>query len=70
MKGGVGMNETLKPCPFCGGKMKVDYKLYPLRYGIVHASNFYFSDRCYGGTDYEYCSEEEAIEAWNRRAQK
>ena len=61
------MNRELKPCPFCGGRMKVDYKLYPLRYGIVHTSNFYFSDRCYGGTDYEYRSEEEAIEAWNRR---
>lgn len=48
--------------------MKVDYKINPLRYGIVHASKVYFSDMCYGGTDYEYESEEEAIEAWNRRA--
>lgn len=62
--------SELKNCPLCGGKMKVDYKFYPpylLRYGVIHTSNFYFSDRCYGGTDYEYRSEEEAIEAWNRR---
>ena len=56
----------LKPCPFCGRKMKVDYKLKPLRYGIVHVSNFYWDDRCCGGTDYDYISEVEAIKAWNR----
>lgn len=61
--------RKLKPCPFCGRKMKTDYKLHPLRYGIIHVSNFAFSDRCYGGTDYEYHSEKEAMEAWNRRTE-
>jgi len=59
------MGIKLKPCPSCGGKMKVDYKAYPIsQYGIKHIS-FYYSDFCYGGTDYVYESEEEAIEAWN-----
>lgn len=61
------MNEKLKPCPFCGGAMKCDYKFRPLRYAIVHVSKFYWSDRCYGGTDYCYESSEDAIDAWNRR---
>ena len=57
----------LKPCPFCNGKMKIDYRFRPLRYAVVHVSKFYFTDRCYGGTDYKFDSEREAIEAWNRR---
>lgn len=59
---------NLKPCPLCGGKMKVDYRLKPLKYAVVHISNFSFSDGCYGGTDYEFDTEEQAIESWNRRA--
>lgn len=61
--------SVLEPCPLCGRKMKVDYKLHPLRYGIIHESKFYFSDLCYGGTDYEFDSEEKAVEAWNRRCE-
>lgn len=47
--------------------MKVDYKLRPLRYAIKHVSKFYWTDRCYGGTDYIYSSEKEAAEAWNAK---
>lgn len=64
------MNE-LKPCPFCKRKMAVEYKIVnqKLRYGIVHANKWfdYFNDRCYGGTDFEFKTEEEAVEAWNGR---
>ena len=59
--------SKLKRCPCCGGEMKVDYKFHPLRYAIIHVSNFYFSDICYGGTDYDYTSEQEAVEAWNSK---
>lgn len=57
----------LKRCPECGRKMKIDYKFRPLRYAIVHASPnaFMWTDKCYGGTDYEYETEEDAIKAWN-----
>ena len=60
--------SDLKPCNFCGGKMKIDYKCNPLRYAVIHVNNFYWTDRCYGGTDYEFASEKEAIKEWNRRA--
>lgn len=64
--------DELKPCPFCKGKMKVDCQFRPhdshyhLKYAIVHTNRFYFSDMCYGGTDYKYNTEKEAVEAWNR----
>ena len=57
----------LKKCPICGRKMKLDYKFHPLRYAIIHVSNFNFDDKCYGGTDYDYSSDEEAIKAWNNK---
>ena len=57
----------LNPCPHCGGEMKMDYKLRPLRYAVKHVSKFYWTDRCYGGTDYIYSSEKEAAEAWNAK---
>lgn len=60
------MSNELKPCPFCHGKMKIDYRFRPLKYAVVHVSNFYINDICYGGTDYKFDSEKEAIEAWNR----
>ena len=59
----------LKRCPICNRKMKVDYRFKPLRYAVVHVSDFLWDDRCYGGTDYVYKSEKEAIEAWNRKAE-
>ena len=58
----------LKPCPLCGRKMKVDYKLHPLRYAVIHVSKFYWDDGCYGGTDYCFGSEKEAVENWNKGA--
>lgn len=61
------VTPELKPCPFCGGRMKINYRFHPLRYAVIHVSKFYWTDRCYGGTDYEFQSEIEAIEAWNRR---
>ncbi len=49
--------------------MAVDYKIVnqKLRYGIVHDNKWFdcFNDRCYGGTDFEFKTAEEAIKAWN-----
>lgn len=64
------MMKNIEKCPFCGGEMKVDYKLHPLRYGIIHVSKFFWNDKCYGGTDYDYVSENEAVETWNRKCGK
>lgn len=54
----------LKPCPFCGGKVKVRYKM-PMNWieckrcncSMVQVDSYAQRDR-----------EQELIEAWNRRA--
>ena len=57
------MAEKLKPCPFCGGEAKlrnegscsfVKCKNCGAEAGLVHISA-------------EYCANEKAAEAWNRR---
>ena len=61
----------LQRCPWCGGKMKLDYKIQTiprrsLRYAVVHVSRFYWSDKCgLGGTGYDYETEKDAVDAWN-----
>lgn len=65
----------LKPCPFCGGEAtleKLEPRLYrPLCNGVYSIAcyscdlNFGY-DLDYGGT---FETEEEAAEAWNRRAE-
>ena len=64
-----GMTMTkLKPCPFCGGTNTEMYSLKdPSLHGFIHI--------CDGFDDYMvkvesrlFSTEEEAIEAWNRRA--
>jgi Lar family restriction alleviation protein len=51
----------LKPCPFCGGNS--DGIVILERYGY-----FIVCEHCYGRTG-EFHTKEEAIEAWNRRAE-
>lgn len=69
------MTEELKPCPFCGGEV-----------GLVPAKNMYFTRGINGIKHYYdgwrvFCGEcrimqswfdmkEEAITAWNRRAER
>ena len=56
----------LKPCPFCGGEA---YTTYEDCYGLYHNDYFVCCDKCglqFGFTN-QFESEEEAIEAWNRR---
>lgn len=60
----------LEPCPLCGGRMKLDYKIQTiprrtLRYAVVHVSKFYWTDACIGGTGYDYETEQDAVNAWN-----
>lgn len=57
--------ESLKACPFCGGKAKLDY--------FYIGGEKYFFGRCLScGYDVPVVSrsEEEAIEIWNRRAEE
>lgn len=55
------LNNALKPCPFCGGQANVIEYLFHGLYGVK-------CQKCKAETYQFYESEEEAIEAWNRRA--
>lgn len=60
--------EKLKPCPFCGGKAYVQIHIFdgvPETYGVLCANG-----KCYTSGWQFYDTAEEAIEAWNRRAER
>lgn len=55
------MNKKLKPCPFCGGEAERQWGINP--------KPIYWVECTECGIEGVVClSEEEAIEAWNRRA--
>jgi Lar family restriction alleviation protein len=57
------MATELKPCPFCGGRAETDYGYYDYNWHGVH---------CVDCGAYVCTAEDgsqEAIEAWNRRAE-
>lgn len=56
------MNDKLKPCPFCGGE-KVRFA-----YLGTTESHAICCENC-GAESNEFDTEEEAIEAWNTRAE-
>ena len=55
------MPAKLKPCPFCGGKAILSEDKRTDVYSV-------FCNECYTETSLQ-CTEQEAIEAWNRRVQ-
>ena len=61
------MMERLKPCPFCGGEASIDWSYHlcaaPVTYNVE-------CRRCTAKIEYPYDSEEEAVMAWNRRAER
>jgi len=54
--------EKLRNCPFCGGEASV----YESGYMYTAPSYYVCCDECGSGTTVFY-TEEEAIEAWNKR---
>jgi Lar family restriction alleviation protein len=63
------MNE-LKPCPFCGGKARLDYTNDNKHRPYVHClTGILLKPMCtLSHVDcWQYKTETEAIEAWNRR---
>ena len=57
----------LKPCPFCGGEAFLAEYVYEL-YNCFVSMHFVECNGCHT-TTFEYDSEEEATEAWNRRVE-
>lgn len=59
------METELKPCPFCGGMASVGGYVYEIGASEYTTHDAECND-CHA-TTFEYPTEEEAIEAWNRR---
>ncbi len=57
------MSETLLSCPFCGGEAEIYTEAFG---GVVF---YVWCDNCKTRGDY-YCTEAEAIAAWNSRAER
>jgi hypothetical protein len=59
-----GEDETIKPCPFCGGKAEINLGDFGERY-VTCAD-----DNCGGrlGSGIWFTSEIDAVRVWNRRA--
>lgn len=62
------MNEKLLPCPFCGGEARLTYSTDNHRQPYVTCD----TPKCPGCNPYQWYfrTEAEAIEAWNRRAER
>ena len=62
------LNNELKSCPFCGSSAFPSEFVYDLKPEHI-TMHFIECNGCHA-TTYEYDTEEEAIEAWNRRPGK
>ena len=68
------LNATLKPCPFCGGRARIEEREKPDGY-CHYTVKFIQCTECHSKTEEricdgyygEYCSDEEIVELWNRR---
>ena len=58
------MNKELKPCPFCGGKAKLEHDVH---YSYVRCMECHARTNYIGIASY-HCSDDRAIEFWNHRA--
>ena len=63
----MSVMTKLKPCPFCGGKAKIEKH----ESGMFFKSTYWFviCGMCRGRT-FLQDTQEEAIEAWNKRTKK
>lgn len=68
----MNMTEQLKPCPFCGGKVKSEIKTLGDQYGLYRILFFKCQNKDCGAiisfnNGETYSDYMKAIEAWNRR---
>lgn len=59
------MSDELKPCPFCGGEVRIHSKVLAEGFGSGYWA---VCDECGKGDTLPHESEEEAAAAWNARA--
>ena len=57
------MNDKLKPCPFCGSKVKKIIS--PVMNTVMFVCENCGADVCFYGAEFG----EKAVKAWNRRAE-
>ena len=64
----IGMSKNINPCPFCGCDARLTYSTDNHRQPYVTCD----TPRCPGCNTYQwhYHTKAEAIEAWNRRAER
>lgn len=63
----VEVKEELKPCPFCGGKIKLDEDDFYMFCCDKCGAGITFAKELEDGTATD-CNKKESIEKWNRRA--
>ena len=56
------MDDSIKPCPFCGGKAILDWYIFPKYEYVIRCNVCSLEFGRYLGRN-----KEEAIKAWNRR---
>lgn len=61
------VKEKLKPCPFCGGKIKLDEDDFYMFCCDKCGAGITFAKELEDGTATD-CNKKESIEKWNRRA--
>ena len=59
------MSKKLKPCPFCGGEPGITCFL---NNALIVREVYIYCPQCGTSIQYDFCSQDEAIEHWNRRA--
>ena len=64
------MTDELKPCPFCGGEAKIKCGEIVNRYNTAVYRHYHVECMSCGVDTRNFDTDDEAIEAWNRRTDR